>query len=164
MKRKIKHDYGMGDYYQYFTDTTDHDISKTQFNKVITEFNLALQELIIRDNVIYQMPGINFEIVLKKEKRKPRIKDGKLYNPLPIDWARTNKLWEKDEEAKEKKLLVRINNSHTSGHVFRIYCKKFKSTSKNRGLYRWKTIRQFARRLKTGLKNPDNDIDAYLLY
>lgn len=162
--RKIKHDYGMPDYYNFFIKLYNHDIKREKYNNIITDFNTGLQDLIINDNLVYQMPYINFEIMLKKEKRKPRIVDGKLINNLPIDWNKTNKLWERNEEAKEKKLLMRINNSHTSGFVYRIYCKKFKSALKNRGLYRWKTIRQFARRLKTRLNAPDNDIDAFLLY
>ena len=161
---KIKHHYGMPDYYNFYIKTYNKDIPPKKFNNIITDFNLKLQDLIIEENLIYLLPHLNLELLLKKDKRKPRIVDGKLINNLPIDWKKTNELWERDQEAKEKKLLVRINNSHTSGHVFRIYCKKFKSTLKNRGLYKWTTIRQFARKLKTAINNPKKNIDAYLLY
>ena len=161
---KIKNDFGMVDYYKFYKSKTEKPVDKLTYNNIITDFNKELQDLIIEDNMIYQMPWINLELVLKKEKRRPRIVDGKLINNLPIDWKSTNALWAKDEEAKEKKLLVRLNNSHTAGHVFRIYCKKFKSHLKARGMYKWQTVRGFARKLNTAILDEDKNIDAYLLY
>ena len=162
---KIKNDFGMPDYYKsYKSKTTKPVVGKQTYNNIITDFNNELQDLIIEENLIYLMPWINLELVLKKEKRRPRIVDGKLINNLPIDWKATNELWERDVEAKEKKLLVRHNNSHTSGHVFRIYCKKFKSTLKARGLYKWQTVRTFARKVTKAINDDNKNIDAYLLY
>tara|TARA_R110000851_G_scaffold268235_2_gene420938 strand:+ start:9460 stop:9960 length:501 start_codon:yes stop_codon:yes gene_type:complete len=161
---KIKNDFGMIDYYQFYIAKAENPVDRAVFNKIITEYNNELQRLIIEENLIYQMPGLNLELVLKKVKRRPRIVNGKLINNLPPNWKATNTLWEKDPEAKEKKLLIRINNSHTSGHVFRIYCKKFKSSLKSRGLYKWQTVRPFARALTKAINDPDKNIDAYLLY
>tara|TARA_R110000772_G_scaffold54130_1_gene123503 strand:+ start:9529 stop:10029 length:501 start_codon:yes stop_codon:yes gene_type:complete len=161
---KIKNHFGMPDYYTFYNKRYDTNIDKATYNKIITDFNTKLQDLIIEESLVYFMPYINLELMLKKEKRKPRIVDGKLINNLPINWKATNELWAKDEEAKEKKLLVRLSNSHTAGHVFRIYCKKFKSTLRARGLYKWQTIRNFARKLNKAIHDPDKNIDAYLLY
>ena len=162
---KIKNDFGMSDYYLSYKDKTEQPLqNKKIYNDIITDFNKALQDLIIEENLIYKMPGINMELMLKKDRRKPRIVDGKLINNLPINWKATMALWAKDEEAKEKKLLVRLNNSHTAGHVFRIYCKKFKSTIRSRGMYKWQTIRSLARKLNTAINDPEKNIDAYLLY
>ena len=162
---KIKTDFGMEDYFKYYKSKTERPKqSRVIYNKVITDFNNEIQRLIIEENLIYQFPGVNMELMLKKEKRKPRIVNGKLINNLPINWKATNELWNKDPEAKEKKLLVRLHNSHTASHVFRIYCKKFKSNLKSRGLYKWKTIRTMARALGKAIKDPEKNIDAYLLY
>tara|TARA_R110000822_G_scaffold302649_2_gene427005 strand:- start:69704 stop:70210 length:507 start_codon:yes stop_codon:yes gene_type:complete len=163
-ENKIKHHYGLPQYYNFYTKRYKHDLTRQRYNDIITDFNTELQDMIIEENFIYQMPHLNLELILKKEKRRPRIVDGKLINNLPINWKATNELWEKDAEAKEKKLLVRRDNRHTSGHVFRIYCKKFKCNLKSRGLYKWTTIRQFARKLNTAINNPKKDIDAFLLY
>jgi|TARA_R110000822_G_scaffold152112_7_gene291328 hypothetical protein len=161
---KIKNHFGMPDYYKFYKGKVDNPVDKLTYNKIITEFNNELQDLIIEENLIYQMPYTNLELVLKKEKRKPRIVDGKLINNLPINWKATNALWGKDKEAKEKKLRIRHSNSHTSGHVFRIYCKKFKCSLKARGLYKWQTVRSFARKLSKVLNDENKSIDAYLLY
>lgn len=162
-EHKVICDFGMGDYYKYFVSKYSK-VDRKVFSDVITDFNLALRELIILENLGYTMPGINFELVLKKEKRKPKIKNGKLLNNIPVDWQKTNALWKRDEEAKEKKLLVRYNNSHTSGYVFRIYFKKFGAKIKNRSVFKFQVNREFKRQISKYINDPDISIDAFLLY
>ncbi len=154
----------MPDYFKFYRENYDDVTDKKIYNDIITDFNIELQDLIIEEGLIYLMPHLYLELLLKKELRKPRIVDGKLINNLPINWPATKKLWKKDIEAKEKKLLVRINNSHTAGHVFRIYCKKFKCPLKARSLYKFKAVRGFGRKLAAAIFDPDKNIDAYLLY
>lgn len=163
-EKKIKHHYGMPDYYKFYIKQYEQNLSRQRYNDIITDFNTELQDLIIEDNLIYLIPHLNLELILKKDKRKPKIVDGKLISNLPVNWKATNELWARDAEAKKKKLRVRYSNTHTSGFVFRIYCKKFKCTLKNRGLYKWTTIRDFARKVNLAIINPKKDIDAYLLY
>jgi hypothetical protein len=162
-EHKVICDYGIGDYYKHYI-STHKKIDKVTFNNIVTDFHTELRELIILENVGYTMPGVNFELVLKKEKRKPKIKDGKLLNNIPVDWQATKALWNRDEEAKEKKLLVRYNNSHTSGYVFRIYFKKFGAKIKNRSVYKFQVNRDFKRQISKYIKDPDMSIDAFLLY
>ena len=109
-KQKIQNDFGMQDYYKFYKKAYDSKVSRADYNKIISDFNLELQDLIIEEGLIYLIPHLNFEILLKKEKRRPRIVNGKLLNNLPIDWKATNALWARDQEAKEKKLLVRIGD------------------------------------------------------
>ena len=162
-EHKVICDYGMGDYYKHYI-STHKKIDKVIFNNIVTDFHTELRKLIILENVGYTMPGVNFELVLKKEKRKPKIKDGKLLNNIPVDWQATKALWNRDEEAKEKKLLVRYNNSHTSGYVFRIYFKKFGAKIKNRSVYKFQVNRDFKRQISKYIKDPNMSIDAFLLY
>ena len=161
---KVKCDYGMADYHRYYKKTYDSNISRAEFSDIITEFNLELQKLIILENLIYTMPGTNFQLVMMKEKRKPRIKDGKLVNNIPINFKATKALWERDAEAKRKKLLVRYNNSHTSHYVYRVYFKKFATKLKYRSVYKFQVNRDFKRSINTYILDPDVSIDAYLLY
>ena len=160
---KNKSDYGISDYYKFYSKI--NKIDKKLYNTIITDFNKEIVNLIIENNLIYYIPYLGFEIIIKKDKRRPRIVDGKLINNIPIDWKETNLLWSRDIEAKEKKLLVRYNNSHSSGYVFRIYFKKFKTNIKNRNLFRFKPNRTFQRALSTRIKDPNKDnFDAFLLY
>lgn len=161
---KIKRDYGITDYFKFYSKINPN-ISRKKYNDIITDFNKGIVNLIIEEHLQYYIPHLGFEIMIKKDKRKPRIVNGKLINNVPIDWKATNILWNKDAEAKEKKLLVRYNNSHTSGYVFRIYCKKFKSKVKNKNLYKFKPNRQFQRDLSKRIKDPNKDnFDAFLLF
>ena len=163
---KIKSDYGMRDYYNSYRKEYDNkDISPVLFNKILTDFNSGIIDLVIEHNLIFYMPFLGLEIFIKKDKRRPKIKNGKLINNIPIDWKATNELWDRNPEAKEKKILVRYTNSHTSGYVFRIYCKKFKSKIRNKRLYKFKPNRKFQRSLSARIKDPDKDnFDAFLLY
>lgn len=163
-KHRVKSDYGMKDYYSYYKKTYNKKTSRSLYGKLIEEFNLEIQKLIILENLIYTMPGTNFQVVMMKEKRKPKIKDGKLINNIPINFKATNALWERDSEAKEKKLLVRYNNSHTSHYIYRIYFKKFGTKIKFRSAYKFQPNRDFKRSINKYIMDPNINIDAYLLY
>ena len=162
---KAKSDFGIADYYKFFNKKYNRDISKSKYKNIIEDFNEAIINLIIEETLVYQLPYIGMEIMIKKDRRRPKIVNGKLVNNTPPDWKTTKELWEKDEEAKEKKIIVRYNNYHTSGYVYRIYCKKFKCNLKYRSLYKFKPNRKFARGLGERLLDPDKDnLDAFLLY
>jgi len=163
-EHKVKCDFGMKDYYRFYKNKYDDPQSSTKYSQVISDFNLGLRDLIIKKNVTYTMPGTNFHLVLMKDKRKPKIKDGKLVNNIPINFKATNALWERDPEAKRKKLLVRYNNSHTNHNVYRIYFKKFGCKLKANSVYKFQTNRDFKRLISEYIFDPDIEIDAYLLY
>jgi len=163
---KIKTHYGINDYYFYFKENNETiKISKSIYNKIISKFNNELVKIIIEDNLEYILPYLGSSLCIKKDKRIPRIVDGKLINTTPVDWVETNKLWNNDIEAKEKKLLVRYSNSHTSKYVFRIYFKKYIYPFLNKRLYNFKSCRGFNRALGNRIKDETKDkYDTFLLY
>ncbi len=163
---KIKAHYGMKDYFKYFIkEYPELNISNKKYYNIIGEFNKNLTELIIEDNVEYNLPHLGSSLSVKKTKQLPRIIEGKLVNKTPVDWVATNKLWLDDEEAKEKKLLVRYNNYHTSKHVFTISFKKYIYPFKNKKYYKFKSNRDFARLLGKRINDQNKEqYDAYLLY
>lgn len=166
-KRVHRHktDYGITDYRKFYNKKYEKNISAKEFSKIITEFNKALIDLIIEESVVYQLPYIGMEVMIKKMKITPKIINGKLVNNRPVDWKKTNKLWKENLEAKEKKLLIRHSNTHTSGYTFRIYLKKFKCNLKNRKLYQLKANRYFKNKLRDRINNKNKDsFDAFLLY
>lgn len=162
----IKAHYGMKDYYKYFLKLYPLlDIDRKTYNAIISDFNQKLVEMIIEDNISYTIPHLGSSLMIRKEKKVPKIINGKLYNTTPVDWVATNKLWSDDVEAKEKKLLVRYTNSHTSRHVFRIYMRKYNYSFKNKKYYSFKPCRTFQRLLSKRIKDDTKyKYDAYLLY
>lgn len=165
-KNKIKVHYGMKDYYDFYQETYNNPkITKALYNKIISAANKEIIELVLNQNIDYKLPHLGSVLTIRKDKRVPKIKDGKVINPAPVDWVTTKKLWADDEEAKEKKILVKHLNLHTSGYVFRIYMKKFGSSFRNRTVYKFKPSRNFARSLSDRIKDDNKDkFDTYLLY
>jgi hypothetical protein len=163
---KINTDYGINNYYKYFTkNNIDISITGKQYKDIISEFNKGLINLIIEDGLEYTIPYIGSTLCIRKDKRVPRIVNGKLYNPAPVDWVATNKLWLEDEESKSKKLLVRYLNNHTSKYVFRIYFKKYNLVFMNKKLFSFKVNRTFSRLLGKRINDEDKEkFDSYLLY
>jgi hypothetical protein len=162
---KITTHYGMTSYYDYYASHYEKKVSRRTYNNIVGDFNKEVIELILNEGVEYRLPVLGLTLSVKKEKRTPRIKDGKLYNPSPIDWVTTRKLWKADEESRKNKLLVRYVNHHTSGYVFRIFLVKFGARLKNRSIYKFRTSRYFQRALGKRLKDTNKDkFDCYLLY
>lgn len=155
----------MPQFYKYYKKNCKNPVSSVLFNKIITDYNKGIVNLIINESMDYTIPYLNFEITIRKYKKKLKIVNGKLINNVPPDWKATKELWAKDPEAKEKKLVIRLNNSHTSGYVFRIYLKKFKSTTKNKNVYKFLPNRDFKRNLSKRIKDTNKDnFDAFLLF
>lgn len=165
-KGKIKSHYGIVDYYKaYRKDNPTSKVTKSLYSKIISRFNEELIDLIINENVEYNLPYLGSSLSIRKMKSVPRIVDGKLYNQTPVDWVATNKLWDEDEEAREKKLLVRYLNNHTSKYVFRISFKKYVYPFMNKKYYTYEKSRMFARLLGKRINDPDKDrYDTFLLF
>jgi len=163
---KINSDYGVNDYFQYFKENNkDIKISKKKYKDIISEFNKGIIDLIIEKGFEYNIPYIGSTLCIRKDKRVPKIVNGKLYNSSPVDWVATNKLWSEDQESREKKLLVRYLNAHTSKYVFRIYFKKYNLYFVNKKLFSFKVNRTFSRLLGKRIKDEDKEkFDSYLLY
>lgn len=160
-----KADFGIPDYKKFYEKKYNNGIKYKNYNKIIKEFNEGLIDLILNEGLSYTIPFLLFEITVRKEKRIPKIKDGILINNNPINWKATKDLWEKDSEAKEMKLRVRYDNFHTSGYIFRIYLKKFKSKVKGRSYFKIKPNRKFQRGLSKRINDQSKDLfDAFLLY
>lgn len=163
---KIPAHYGIKDYYKFFKeDNPSLKISYKQFTSIINKFNSELVDLIIEDNVEYHLPYLGASLSIRKMKSVPKIVDGKLYNQSPVDWLATNKLWDEDEEAREKKLLVRYLNNHTSKFVFRVFFKKYVYPFTNKKYYSFHTSRWFARKLGKRINDVNKDkYDTFLLF
>lgn len=146
-KNKIPAHYGMYDYYKFFTKNNPNiEIDRTKFNKVISEFNEILCKYLI-ENLEYNLPFRLGKLEVLKEERELYLdeKTGKVKDTNPPNWKETLKLWDSNKEAREKKILIRHNNNHTGGYVFRIYYNKSNAIYKNKKIYFFKPIRSLKR-------------------
>ena len=163
---KIKSHFGIVNYYKYYKESNkESKISKTLYNNIISDFNNEIINLIINENVEYYLPHIGSSLSIRKTKKLPSIVNGKLVNTAPVDWVVTNKLWKNDEEAREKKLIIRFLNNHTSKYVFRILMLKGKGTYLNKRFFRYKPPRSFQRTLAKRILDPNlENYEAYRQY
>lgn len=158
---KLKVDYGMKDYYKYYKDNLDEKykpVNSKKYNLIISEFNSKIVDLIINENLDFIIPKLNINLCIRKSKRIPRIKNGKLVNFNAIDWKTTNELWASDNDAKNKKIIIKFTNNHSFKFIFRIKALKVNLNYSNKSLYRFKACRSFQRLLSKRIldKNQDN--------
>lgn len=143
--KKIPAHYGMNDYYNFFKEMYKSDISKKKYNKIISEYNEAMGKLLIEE-LTHTLPNRMGKLEILKDKRKVyENKEGKIINNKPIDWKATNNLWNNNQAAKDKKILIRHENKHTNGYVFRIYYNKSTANYKNKTVYSFSPIRTLKR-------------------
>ena len=162
---KINVDYGLRDYYKYYNKNTKQAVDSKLFNKIISEFNKNIVELIIEKDLEFTPIMLQFTFCVRKIKKVPKIENGKLVNNNPIDWKTTKELWESDNETKEKKIIIKYSNNHTSKYVFRIKALKTGFTYKNKQLYRFKACRSFQRMLAKRILDPNKEnFNAFKLY
>lgn len=155
----------MKDYYRYYKKNNEKPLDYTTYSDIISKYNKSVIDLMLNNSLEYRVPVLNFLFTIRKDERKPQIKNGKLHNNRPIDFKRTMDLWASDEEARNKKILLRFNNNHSSGYVYRIYCKKHESSIKNKKYYKFTPSREFKRGLASRINDEDKPkFDCYLLY
>lgn len=162
---KIKAHFGMKDYYKWYKKNSDDVVDYTTYSDIISEYNKTIINLMLNNSLEYRVPKVNLLFTIRKEHRTPKIIEGKLVNNRPVDFKRTMALWKVDKDAKNKKVLLRHKNNHTSGYVFRIYCKKHESGIKNKKVYKFQPSRQFKRDLAARINDEYKPkFDCYLLY
>jgi len=152
--KKIPAHYGMPDYYKFFCNKYPHlDIPRSTFNSIISEYNQYVAELLV-EYLEVKLPFRLGKIEILKKLRKVYLNDeGKVINTNPIDWKSTNNLWAKNEEAKEKKTLIRLTNKHTGGYVFSVNYNKRTAVYKNKKVYFFKPVRNLARSINTRIND-----------
>jgi hypothetical protein len=162
---KIPTHYGMKDYFKYYKEHDGVVQDRLLFHKIVSELNQGIVDLIIHEGIDFTPATLQFTFCIRKSKKVPRIKDGKFINPSPIDWKTTNQLWLDDEEAREKKIIIKFLNNHTSKYVFRIKALKTGNTYINKKLYRFKAVRDFSRTLGQRILDPNQEnFNAFKLF
>lgn len=158
-------DYGIKDYYKFYKEKSKDPVDLKKFHRVISEFNKRIVEAIINDGLEYTPVASQLCFCIRKMTKKIEIINNKLVNKNPIDWKTTLDLWKENPEAKEKKLLIKHLNNHTSKYIFRIKIIKCGYSYSNKKYYRFRPCRGFQRALAKRIFDPNKDnFQAYDLY
>ena len=108
------------------------------YNKVIRRFNELVRDEVLYNAFDFILPARMGIMCIRKSKVEPWLDaSGKLVNPLPVDWGKTNKLWATNPEAKAKKTLIHFRNEHSNGYIGKWRLNNSTAT------YKWKSAYSF---------------------
>lgn len=105
--------YGMKQFYRWLVKNKWFDIGKElterEVGQLIRNVSLLVGQYILDGNV-FELPSGMGSIEVRTYKSRLNFKNGRIDTALPIDWNNTYKLWYEDEQAKNKKTLIRYDN------------------------------------------------------
>jgi hypothetical protein len=158
-KHKVTNSYGSKDAFHYYRKIKPEDskyvLTDCQYLKIIRLINNRLRDKLIagKDVILPEKMGM-----LELRKYTPTIKfeNGKLKTSLPVNWYETLKLWYENSQSKQRKQLVRQENTFN----FKVHYNRTKANYNNKTFYEFHTNRD----IKVGLKKNINlnKIDAFI--
>jgi hypothetical protein len=160
-KHKIKNSLGVLSCYKWIKDNKIYlglKLTSKQFSSIIRAVNKEIGNNLINQKSI-MLPYRMGTLELRKNNTKVFFdKDDKLINTNPIDWYSTLKLWYEDEESKESKKVVKMEEKE----IFRLHYNKVNANFKNKSYFFIKFNRDLKSQLKQIIKK--GTIDAYPIY
>lgn len=152
-KRKIKitGSYGVNQYYKYYRKTKPKDpkyiLKDVEYYKIIRSINdlLALE---VSNGHPVTFPYKMGTLEIRKEDSTYSMYNGRLVKNGPVDWKRTIQLWFEDEEAKQSKILVRVNGNT----IYKILYNKRHAEFRNKCYYIMAINRDLKRRLACNIR------------
>lgn len=158
---KTTNSLGVYDAYKWIRKNKWFDIGRPltekEFYSIIRAVNEELACLLSNGQEV-TLPERMGKIELRKQDPFIGFKDGKLHVHLAIDWDQTLQLWYEDQEAFEKKQLIKIPEKH----IFKFIYTKTRATYPNKSFFELVINRQIKLNIKNKIKQ--GTIDAFLRY
>ena len=157
---KITNSYGVYDAFKYYRKNkiknSKYYLNESDYFAVIREFNKHLIDVLLTGSEV-PLPMLMGSLQVRKHECGVTMKDGEIKITYPIDWDKTLDLWYRDEDARDKKILIR----REIGEIFRVLYIKSKAKYKNKTFYTFSTNREIKKLLKLSINN--NKTDAFLI-
>lgn len=157
-KHKVRNSLGVYDMYKLIRKNKWFDIGRPvkehEFYTVIRQMNNLLADELLhgRDIVLPQRLGT---LELRKYDAVMKFSNGGIRTNLPIDWDRTLKLWEEDEESYKERTLVKMEEKE----IFKVFYNRSRANFNNKSFFEFEINRDLKRRLKQKIKS--GAIDAF---
>lgn len=145
MTNRIITHYGANEFYKDYKKNSDSPVSSEKYRDILSSINDKIMREIIFDNYLFIFPYLEFKFLLTKIKQQVFFKNDSTINTASIDWKTTKDLWEKDKDAKSRKIKIRYTNKHTNKYIFRIAMYAKSSFNKNYRFYKFRTMRSVNR-------------------
>ena len=159
-KHKINNSLGVYDCYKTIRKNKwlgiGKPISEHDFYSIIRTVNNYLADLLSKGHDI-NLPCQMGRLEIRKYDAKITLQEGKIVTNLPIDWDRTLKLWSEDEEAYQKRTLIKMEEKE----IFKVYYNRGKANYTNKSFFAFDVNRELKKKLKKNIK--EQRIDAYKL-
>lgn len=159
-KHKIRGSFGVYDAYKYIRKNKwkeiGHPVSEHDFYSIIRTVNNNLAKSLSLGNDIL-LPNHMGRLEIRKYDAYARFENNRVVTNYAIDWDTTLKLWEEDEEAYNKRTLVKIQEKE----IFKVYYNRGKAIYNNKGYFAFRPNRALKIALKNNIK--EGLIDAYNL-
>ena len=161
-RHRVKNSLGIRDAFLYLQSNKWFDIGQSlkesTFQQIIREVNNLLAFEIMEGRSIV-FPEHMGSLEVRKHDRYVDIDGNKIKTNYMVDWDQTLKLWSEDEEAYQKKTLVRDINSKERYTIF--YNRKGANFN-NKGYFLFRANRSVYRVLGQNIKK--GQVDAYSRY
>lgn len=157
-EHKVRNSLGVYDMYKLIRKNKWFDIGRPvkehEFYAVVRQMNNLLADELLhgRDIVLPQRLGT---LELRKYDAVMKFSNGQIRTNLPIDWDRTLKLWEEDEEAYKERTLVKMEEKE----IFKVFYNRSRANFNNKSFFEFEINRDLKRRLKQKIKS--GAIDAF---
>lgn len=151
---KIKGSYGIVDYYKHYNANYKYKVDAALYKAIVKDVNNEFFLLIADEGYELKLPRRMGIIYLSKQKTRVWMDDdGKVKTNRPINYKATNDLWKANPEAKQNKVIIRHENKHTDGYVFRVRYKKSAANYKNKSAYFIRPHRHVTERLCKNIRD-----------
>lgn len=159
-KHKIRNSIGVYQIYKLIRKNKWFNIGKPisehDFYSIIRTVNNQLADLLSKGHDV-NLPCQMGRLEIRKYDAKITIREGKIVTNLPIDWDKTLKLWSEDEEAYQKRTLIKREEKE----IFKVYYNRGKANYTNKSFFAFDVNRELKKKLKKNVK--EGRIDAYKL-
>lgn len=159
-KHKINNSFGVYNAYKLIRKNKWFNIGKPisehDFYKIVRTVNNKLADLLSKGHDI-NLPCQMGRLEIRKYDARITLQGDKVVTNLPIDWDRTLKLWSEDEEAYQKRTLIKREEKE----IFKVYYNRGKANYTNKGFFAFDVNRELKKKLKKNIK--EGLVDAYKL-
>lgn len=145
-----KKHYNIRDSYKDYLETTNDPIEESLYVFIIKQYMLFLSDKLLEEGSI-TLPSLLGKFEIRGTVLKPRFEEGKIKGLAP-DWGETNKLWNRDEEARINKTIVYHFNEDTNSTRYRLYWRKKNVLVSNKSIYDFRLTRSNKRKLSKMIK------------
>lgn len=138
------------DSYKFYTKNYERKVDLNTYLHITQSFMIFIVKTILGGDEVV-LPGKLGLLSISGKKQNLRLVDGK-FKGLSPNWPKTKKLWEKSEDAKQRKQLVFNTNEHSDSIRYKFFWSKIRSTVENKTLYTLVMSRKNKRTLSALIK------------